>query len=98
MYRSEESLNDEIKRLNNDLEARLLADLFYQLPTDRKIQLMSEKLQKEVYSPEEVATLLGKSIETVRRWLRAGTLRGVKIGRGWHIPKEEITRILKGNS
>ncbi len=51
-------------------------------------------VKREVYSPEEVAVILGMSLATIRRWLRKGKLRGTKIGGVWIISKTEIERIL----
>ena len=45
----------------------------------------------------EVATQLRVTPKTVRRWLRAGTLRGVRLGGkkvGWRIPQDEINRLV----
>ena len=33
--------------------------------------------------------------ETVRRWLRAKRLTGIRAGRGWRIPLSELDRITK---
>ena len=41
----------------------------------------------------EVAALMGVRVDTVRRWLRAGNLKGVKIGKHYFISKEEIARL-----
>jgi excisionase family DNA binding protein len=45
---------------------------------------------------EEVAELLHVDPHSVRRWLRAGTLRGVALGgrTGWRIPEEALTAFL----
>ena len=42
----------------------------------------------------EVAQFLNVTSETVKRWLREGTIQGVKFGRQWRIPSTELT-ILK---
>jgi excisionase family DNA binding protein len=94
MSRLRESSEDEQDRLRKDLRARRLLELFQGLPDERKEALMAT-LQKEAYNPEEVAQILGKSIETVRRWLRSGAINATKLGRSWIISKAEIERILK---
>ena len=46
---------------------------------------------------DEVAERLRVSEETVRRMLRAGRLRGVRLGStkmGWRIPASELARLL----
>lgn len=52
----------------------------------------------ELYFPEEVATRLRVNPETVYRWLRAGTLHGIKLGGGrklWRISSEALDEFLK---
>jgi excisionase family DNA binding protein len=46
----------------------------------------------------EVAERLRTTPETVRRWMRAGRLNGVRLGGtklGWRIPASEVERLLK---
>ncbi len=44
----------------------------------------------------EVAKRLEKDEETIRRWLRSGKLRGVKIGgRLYFVPEAEVERALR---
>lgn len=48
---------------------------------------------------EEVAKRLSLSHETIRRWLRSGHIKGVRIGvrrAGWRIPESEVERVLSG--
>lgn len=47
---------------------------------------------------EQVAEHLGVSIETVRRWIRTGRLRAVRIGRAWLIKQAAVEAALKENS
>ena len=50
-----------------------------------------------VLTVPETAQRLRTSEETVRRWLRTGKIRGVRLGAtraGWRIPVSEIRRIL----
>ncbi len=42
---------------------------------------------------EEAAQILKLRVETVRRWLREGTLKGRKIGRVWRIPESELRQL-----
>ena len=56
-------------------------------------------VEKEYYSTQEVAKLLGKKPYTVREWCRLGRIRGEKanFGRGldneWRVSHEELERI-----
>jgi excisionase family DNA binding protein len=58
------------------------------------------KLEKELYTVKEVASLLAVSDETVRRWLKNDTLQGIKVGQGkgknipWRITKDAILKVL----
>ncbi len=45
------------------------------------------------FSVEEAASLLKVRDDTLRRWLRNGTLRGVKINRLWRISQAEMERL-----
>ena len=50
---------------------------------------------------EEVAAAIGTTPDTIRRWLRAGKLRGVRPGGtklGWRIPASEVERLLSGDA
>ena len=50
---------------------------------------------------DEVAKALSLNQETIRRWLRTGKLKGIRIGErrtGWRIPASEVERVLKGAS
>ena len=50
------------------------------------------------WTVREVATELRVSEVTVQRWLRAGTLRGTRLGGtklGWRIPAWEVERLLR---
>lgn len=55
--------------------------------------------EKEHLTVAEVAKRLSLDPETIRRWLRAGRIAGVRIGAqraGWRIPASEVKRVLKG--
>ena len=45
---------------------------------------------------EEMAHTLKVEVGTVRRWLRTGKLRGLKMDRVWRIPQTEIDSRLAG--
>jgi len=50
---------------------------------------------------DEVAERLRVNPETVRNWLRAGTLKGTRLGgkrAGWRIPLSEVERVERGDA
>ena len=49
----------------------------------------------ETYTVQEVARLLKCSDQTVRKFIRGRTLRGVKVGRGWRISHDEVVRLTR---
>lgn len=51
--------------------------------------------EKEILSPEQVAELLGVSLQTVRRRIADGTIPARKIGRLWKIRRIDIDRLLE---
>lgn len=55
-------------------------------------------MQEQVYSIEETARLLRVHPDTIRRMLKAGTLRHSKVGKQYRIPQSEIDRLLHGDS
>lgn len=48
--------------------------------------------------PEEVAEYLGVSRRAVMNWLRAGRIRGVKVGRFWRVRPEDLEAFLEKSS
>ncbi|OYT56994.1 MAG: IS607 family transposase [Desulfurococcales archaeon ex4484_217_2] len=53
---------------------------------------MSEKL----YRTREVAELLNISVSGVKKWIKEGKLRAIRVGRFWMVPESEVRRILSG--
>lgn len=49
--------------------------------------------QRAMYSLDEVADMLGLSINTVRKWRSLGRLRVVKVGRSVRVPADEVERL-----
>lgn len=95
------SSDDEDRRLDERLD-KLARDI-KKLSPDRVRQL--EKLvksmgKKEVVSIKEAAEILGCSVDTVRRAIQTGSLRGFQINKmgNWKIPVEEIERFMRGES
>lgn len=50
---------------------------------------MSAAIERR-YTVDEVAAILQVHAQTVRRWLREGTLYGEKYGRNWRIPASAL--------
>lgn len=53
---------------------------------------------ERMFSPEETATMIGVSVYTVGVWLRAGKIRGVKLGRVWRIPESALDELAQGGT
>jgi excisionase family DNA binding protein len=51
----------------------------------------------EVLTIEEAAARLKLKAQTVRDWLNAGRLKGVKLGRVWRVDKDALDRMLAGD-
>jgi acetyl-CoA synthetase len=54
------------------------------------------RMMATLMTVSEVATALRVSPATVRRWLTADDLHGVKVGKAWRIPETEVDRIRNG--
>jgi acetyl-CoA synthetase len=53
---------------------------------------------EQFYSIEEAAGLLHVSQKALRDWLRAGKIRGVKLGRVWRIPESALDELAQGGT
>jgi len=51
---------------------------------------------ERLYRTSEVARILNISVSGVKKWIREGKIRAVRVGRFWMIPESEIQRILLG--
>jgi excisionase family DNA binding protein len=58
---------------------------------------MTNEEKAKLLKPEDVAHELMVSERTVRRWLREGKLRGVKVGRAWRVRPEIVEEFIEGN-
>jgi len=47
-------------------------------------------MPQELYSPEQVAAVLGLHVRTVRNYVRAGRLKAVRIGKQYRIARETL--------
>lgn len=53
---------------------------------------------EKIYSVEQAAEMLDISPLTLAKWLRAGKIRGVKIGRLWRIPDSALDEIAQSGT
>lgn len=51
-------------------------------------------MEKILFSTPELAHFLGVFHTTVRRWIERGKIRGIRVGRNYKIPADEVIRIL----
>ncbi len=49
---------------------------------------------EKLLTPEEVAEHLAVSPKSIRKWLREGKLRGVRVGRLWRIRERDLEAFL----
>jgi acetyl-CoA synthetase len=60
--------------------------------------MLQATFMDKLLTVEEAARTLKVKTETVRSWLRAGTLRGRKLGRVWRIPEGELHKLLSSDT
>ena len=48
------------------------------------------------YSPEEVSEQFNVKQATVRKWLREGKLKALKLGGLWRISEDQLQEFIKG--
>jgi excisionase family DNA binding protein len=46
-------------------------------------------------TPKEIATELKVKEQTVMKWLREGTLKGVKLGKLWRVKEEDYKKFIE---
>lgn len=49
-------------------------------------------------TPQEVAVLLNKNVQIIRKYAREKTLPAVKIGKGWVFTKDEVRKFIEGGA
>lgn len=52
-------------------------------------------MEQMFYTVKEVAVIVSLTEETVREKLRAGIIKGVKIGKGWRVSEKNLKEYLK---
>lgn len=56
-----------------------------------------EDKKMKLLTPEEAAERLNVSPLTIRKWLRSGRLRGVKVSVLWRIREQDLEKFIKEN-
>ena len=54
--------------------------------------------EEKIYTVEEAARMLHFQPNTVRNWLVAGKLRGIKVGWQWRIRESDLHEFVKENT
>ncbi len=52
-------------------------------------------MNETLYTPLEVAQKLKVTKDVIYKWLRSGTLKGVKVGRYWRVKSSDLDEFLK---
>jgi acetyl-CoA synthetase len=53
---------------------------------------------EKLYTVEEAAAEIKISPQTMAKWLRAGKIRGVRVGRLWRVPESALDEIAQGGT
>jgi excisionase family DNA binding protein len=59
---------------------------------------MEDNDMEEVFTPEEVAKYLKVAPKTIREYLKAGKLKGFKMGKQWRIRKRDLEAFIDAGS
>lgn len=51
-------------------------------------------MEKQYYSVKEVSTLLGLSTKTIQRYIHAGKIKAVKLGKEYRINKQDFNQVM----
>ena len=69
------------------------------LPSKERRELLRSIMERRALTVDETAEVLGTHPETIRRMIREGSLRAVRLGTGsrspFRVPNEEIDRFLR---
>jgi len=52
----------------------------------------------KLYEVEDLVRMLGLSRVTVQTYLRAGRIKGIKIGKRWHVSEKNLKDFLTGDT
>lgn len=50
---------------------------------------------ERIYKTKEVANMLRVNVVTVNRWLREGTLKGIRVGKLWRITHSQLKEFIE---
>jgi len=53
-----------------------------------------EDIMEKLYTAPETAEILQLKTDTIRRYIRSGKLKGVKVGKAWLVAESEIKRFI----
>ena len=87
---------------NSSIKEKLdkLAEDIKKLPPDRidELEKIIQTMGKKVVTLKEAAEMLDLHVDTIRRAIKAGSLKAFQINKAgsWRIPMEELERFLKG--
>ena len=77
-----------------------ITEEIYNLPSEKIDQLekLLRAMGKKVVSIKEAAEILDVSVDTVRRCIKAGSIKAFQLNKmgNWKIPIEEIERFMRG--
>lgn len=57
--------------------------------------MVTKTNEKRLLTVNEAAERLSLSPDTIRKWLRNGQIKGVKISRIWRVSEEDLYEIMK---
>ena len=55
-------------------------------------------MEEKLYTVKEVAEMLHFQPNTIRLWLEAGKLRGIKVGWQWRVRESDLQEFMKENT
>jgi excisionase family DNA binding protein len=55
-----------------------------------------EKNVEKLYRVREVSQMLGIGYSTLRRWIKLGRVRVVRVGSQYRIPESEVKKLIEG--
>ncbi len=90
--------NNDKKRVKQRLEK--LTEEINNLPPEKieQVEKLMQMMGKKVLSLKEAAEMLDISVDTLRRAVKSGSIKGIQLNKmgNWKIPIEEIERFMNG--